>query len=100
MVNYLTLILCCISAFIAGGIASVTWAIFREKDIVEQIKARLPKDQRNYMAGDPAIRERVTVKPPARPVSNTYTGSCPVENCSVKGPHSHTEALIRRVKEK
>lgn len=100
MVNYLTLIICCISAFIAGGITSVTWAIFREKDLVEQIKSKIPKDQHNYIAtGKPGARERVTTKP-ARPETNVVTGKCPVEGCYIQKPHSHTEAFIHSIKRK
>jgi hypothetical protein len=85
----LTLIICCVSCIILGGTATAVWLIFREKDPVEQLKSKLRPDQHNVIASEYF-----------RPKSNNLTGDCPVSVCNIKGPHSHTEALMRRVKEK
>jgi hypothetical protein len=98
VVNYLTLVICCVSCLILGGLGSVTWAIFREKDLVEQLKDRIKSGaQHNVVGGQYVMPEDLK---PKRPSSNKMTGDCPVSVCNIKGPHSHAEALIRRVKEK
>jgi hypothetical protein len=97
MVNYLTLVLCMLSAFIAGGLTSVTWAIFREKDMIEQIKTRI--NTQGATSGRMSSTHSNVIGPPRTGV-NTLSGACPVDNCRIKAPHSHTDALIRRVKER
>lgn len=99
MVNYLTLAVCMLSAAIFGGLAVAVWLIFREKDLVEQIKDRLPKNMHNFINTSPSWETTVTEE---RHTSTAVPGGykCPVENCRIQRRHSHTEAFIRRVKEK
>jgi hypothetical protein len=89
MVNYLTLLLCCISSFILGGTAVAVWRILTEKGPIEQLKGA-HRDQYNV----------TDYSAYARSTSNKLTGSCPVDNCNIRGSHSHAEALISRFKEK
>jgi hypothetical protein len=84
MVNYLTLILCCLSAFIAGASSALLWGIFNEKLYVEQLKT-------HFNTGTTSSRTSS---------SHPNTSNCPVEACHIQAPHSHTEAFINRLKEK
>lgn len=48
----------------------------------------------------PRAPEEARPKPPPRHPNLVTLGSCPVEACRIKEPHSHADALIRRIKEK
>src|ERR1700722_336321 len=98
MVNYTTFIICLASAFIAGGLVATAWHIFTEGAGVAQFKEKLKAVGKYNVAADSPDdpRQRSTVKP-GRPATNTVTGKCPVENCRIRVPHSHTEALLRGI---
>lgn len=35
----------------------------------------------------------------AEPISRKPIAKCPVDHCRITGPHSHVEALLRRIRE-
>jgi hypothetical protein len=90
MISYVTLIICLISAFIAGGLTITVWRILTEKD---HVQARVTQSREQKAAPVAPKLDR-----PLRRWSNTYTGKCPVENCRIRAPHSHTEAFIKNIK--
>lgn len=89
-----------VACVILLSFALAVWAIRRV--IMTGQREECARKERQQMAAQihRAIHGSSSDPPRPRTLSRPDTPVCPVENCRIQVPHSHTEARIKRLREK